>query len=133
MSCIVSKSLESTQSIQSPSPINTHQMISLHARSHLRCLCLFVCLSVLSINQIAEDTVTGLYRFWVFIDDHTLQPIIIKIPRLFYINTRKENFFHFDAAKRARSVERVLPKGRPTLHLYEVGDVMMLCRMLNCE
>jgi hypothetical protein len=46
-------------------------------------------------NQIAEDPTPGLYRLWVFVDDHTLQPLLIKVPRVLFINTRKPHLFQF--------------------------------------
>ncbi len=57
---------------------------------------------------------------WVFLDDHTLQPILTKVPRVLYINTRKQNLFQFSISKCARLVERALPRGRNSLNLYEV-------------
>ncbi len=67
---------------------------------------------VVSITE--EDSQPGVFRIWAFLDPTLLQSIVVHVPRVVYVNMRTPR----DSL--GRRVERLLPRGRPCLNLYEV-------------
>ncbi len=71
------------------------------------------------IVQISEEVnQPGIFNVWVFFDNNRLERLSVEVPRVIYVNTRTPN----DAASaNGRKVERLLPRGRPCLNLYELS------------
>ncbi|KAF7989243.1 hypothetical protein HCN44_007840 [Aphidius gifuensis] len=69
------------------------------------------------IIQISETSEPGMFRLWVLIDNE-LNQIRLIVPRIFYLNTKKER----DAPKANElwsKCSKILPRSRTVYHLYQ--------------
>jgi DNA polymerase epsilon subunit 1 len=69
------------------------------------------------VQIVEDDAMPGYFRLWIFLDSSTLKQMLVKVPRTIYVNTRVPNL---SASEHGRRVERILPRGRPCLNLYEL-------------
>lgn len=77
--------------------------------------------------QVAETELPGIYRVWILIDNGLLS-VKLKVDRIFYVNRKvplpeeKGNNCADGKEKRSqifRKVAKILPRSKPTFHLYE--------------
>lgn len=69
------------------------------------------------VQVVPEEGRPGDFKVWAFLDSGTLQSITVRVPRVFYLNTRTPNEV---GAMQGRKVERSLPRGRKCEYLYEI-------------
>lgn len=69
------------------------------------------------IVQIAQTDTPGYFTAWVFTDDHNMQKVTVRVPRVIYVNTREPDVA---GLRNGKPVERLLPRGRKAINLYEV-------------
>jgi len=62
-----------------------------------------------------DDAQPGLFHVWVFLDSGALQRMSVHVPRVLYVNSRRE------LPDNGKRIQRLLPRGRPCLNLYEIS------------
>lgn len=67
------------------------------------------------ILEIRAAATPGEFHLWTMSSPGTLQSVYLVVPRILYVNMTVP-----DAKSRGARVDRVLPRGRPSLHLYQL-------------
>ena len=56
---------------------------------------------------------------WVWLDGAEMRQVTVTVPRVFYINMRNQSTM-LEEDEKSKRVSKILPRGRPNLHLYQV-------------
>jgi hypothetical protein len=67
------------------------------------------------VQMFEDDVVPGMFRVWVVLDSGMLKQMVVHVPRVIFVNARSE------IPDNGRKIQRLLPRGRPCLNLYEVS------------